>query len=242
MVLRKFILSLTKRKKRSRLLREVVIHLIVAVEESLIIMIAIETIRTMTIKPTPGGLKNKVVAVVVTATISAKRMQISIMTMEQKISMPMSSNNISLYLKGTEEDEAAILTIKDKLTNSTMRRTTKQKILTTKEERKEKNVIMAVVKDKVVAAEVTDNTRIMTTFSNRAPPRKRQVRIMELSSNNSSKGIGDLPGKRVAIDLRTVLAINTFPRKKRKRQSTLLSVLKSSSNKRNFSNRPLKSP
>lgn len=238
-------MSLTKRKKRSRLLREVVIHLIVAVEESLVIMIAIETIRTMTIKPTPGGLKNKVVAVVVTATISAKRMQISIMTMEQKISMPMSSNNISLYLKGTEEDEAAILTIKDKLTNSTMRRTTKQKILTTKEERKEKNVIMAVVKDKVVAAEVTDNTRItkgLATFSNRAPPRKRQVRIMELSSNNSSKGIGDLPGKRLAIDLRTVLAINTFQRKKRKRQSTLLSVLKSSSNKRNFSNRPLKSP
>ena len=118
---------------------------------------------------------------------------------------------------------AAVLTIKYKLTNSIMRRTTRQKILITKEARKEKNVIMAAVKDKVVAAEVTDNTRttkgLATFSSSRALPKKRQMRIVELSIN--SKEIGELPRKREVIGLRPVLGINTFRRKRRRRQSTL---------------------
>ena len=76
------------------------IPLIFAVGGSLVIMIATETIRTMMIKLTLGGLKNKMAAVVVTAKISDKKTLISTMNMEQKISMVMSSNNISLNLKG----------------------------------------------------------------------------------------------------------------------------------------------
>ena len=93
-------MSLTKRKKRPRVLKEVGIPLTVAVGGSLVIMIATETIRTMMIKLTLGGLKNKMAAVVVTAKISDKKTLISTMNMEQKISMVMSSNNISLNLKG----------------------------------------------------------------------------------------------------------------------------------------------